>query len=351
MNSLQPSFIQRLNLNPKDAAVWEALGNFRGHQQLQLQQTPAVLETLLRISKVESVESSNRIEGIVSSRASIEGIVLKDAKPKNRDDEEIAGYRDALALIHESAQNMPFQNNVILQMHSQLYRYQTGKTGGRWKLQDNEVVTIHADGRREVRFRPVSAFETPRAMAELVERYHNAAETNVPPLYLVPLAILDFLCIHPFDDGNGRVSRLLSLMLLYQAGHEVGRFISLERVVEQTKDRYYEALRQSSKNWHQGEHDAMPWLRYFWSMLGAAYKEFDERVGAVRKTHGAKTQLIHQAIERRFDPFSISDIVRDCPGVSRDIIRLVLAAMKKEGRLQLQGDGRGAKYRRIHSQG
>lgn len=351
MNSLDPAFLQRLSLNPKDAGAWEALSVFKGRQQWQLQQTKAVLQTLVKVAKVESVESSNRIEGIVSSRAVIEGIVLQDAKPKDRDGEEIAGYRDALALIHESAKDMPFQSNVILQLHSQLYRYETGREGGRWKLGDNEIVAIQPDGSRQIRFRPVSAFDTPGAMVKLVERYQNAVDAKVSPLYLVPLTVLDFLCIHPFDDGNGRVSRLLTLMLLYQAGHEVGRYISLERVVEQNKERYYEALQQSSQNWHQGEHDPMPWLRYFWSVLGAAYKEFDERVGQVRKTHGAKTEIIQKAVERHFGPFAISDIVRDCPGVSRETIRMTLANMKKSGLLKLEGNGRGAKYRRIYSVG
>lgn len=348
MNSLDSAFLQRLSLNPKDAATWEALSVYRGRQELHQQQTEAVLETLVRVAKVESVESSNRIEGIVSSRAVIEGIVLRDAKPKSRDDEEIAGYRDALALIHESGLNMPFQSNVVLQLHSQLYRFEAGKVGGRWKLNDNEIVAIQPDGSRLTRFRPVSASETPASMVKLMDRYQNAIEAKISPLYLVPLTILDFLCIHPFDDGNGRVSRLLTLMLLYHSGHEVGRYISLERVVEQSKERYYEALRQSSQNWHSGEHDPMPWLRYFWSVLGAAYKEFEERVGKVRKTHGAKTELIEKAIERHFNPFAISDIVRDCPGVSRETIRVVLANMKKAGALKLEGSGRGAKYRRIY---
>jgi len=348
MNSLDSAFLQRLTLNPKDAAAWAALSVYQGRQELHFQQTAAVLETLVRVAKVESVESSNRIEGIVSSRAVIEGIVLRDVKPRNRDGEEIAGYRDALALIHESGQNMPFQSNVILQLHSQLYRYETGREGGRWKLSDNEIVAIQADGSRQTRFRPVSAFETPGAMAKLMDRYQNAVEVKVSPLYLVPLTILDFLCIHPFDDGNGRVSRLLTLMLLYHSGHEVGRYISLERVVEQTKERYYDALQQSSQNWHTGEHDPMPWLRYFWSVLGAAYKEFEERVGTVRKTHGAKTEVIEKAVGRHYDPFAISDIVSDCPGISRETIRVVLANMKKAGSLKLEGSGRGAKYRRIY---
>lgn len=346
MSSLTHRYLESLRLSGSDASTLTALGEFKGRQELFQRQKPELLETLRDAAIVESVEASNRIEGVTASPERIEAVVRNNSTPRDRSEQEIAGYRDALALVHESALAMTFSVNVILQLHTMLYRYHAGN-GGRWKMTQNEIVERSADGTvHRVRFKPPGPVETPALMQKLEVRYGRAVSVGREQLIIAPLAILDFLCIHPFSDGNGRASRLLTLLLLYHAGLEVGRYVSLERIVEDSKETYYEALGASSQGWHEGAHDALPWLRYFWGMTMRAYKEFEERVGNVRVGRGGKTDIVEQAIARRIGPFSISEIEADAPGVTRDWIRLVLRRMKAEGRLVLHGRGRGAKYTR-----
>jgi len=346
MYSLTPAFLDRLSFTAAQAPVMRALGEYRGKQELYVRQTPQLLETLRMAAMIESVESSNRLEGITADRARIEALVLKNTASTNRSEEEIAGYRDALALIHEQGAHMPVEQNTILQCHTIVNRYTT-TAGGRWKTHENVIIERYRDGTERVRFRPLSAAETPRAMAKLAERYDAAIhQDHREPLVVIPLAVLDFLCIHPFDDGNGRCSRLLTLLMLYHAGYEVGRYISLERVFEESKATYYETLEKSSRDWHNGEYDPYPWLNYFWGVLIAAYKEFEERVGTIQTARGSKTELVKGAIRRRVGPFAISDLERDCPGVSREMIRVVLNQLRDEGRVVIEGKGRGAKWRK-----
>jgi len=346
MKSLNLQYLDSLTFTTEQASTLKAIGEFRGKQDLYSKQTPDTLETLRQTAIVESSESSNRLEGITAPHNRIEAIVLKSTAPKNRSEQEIAGYRDALALIHESQEYMNFTVNVILQIHSIIYRY-IPNNSGRWKMADNEIVERNPDGSlRRVRFKPVSAFETPQAMADLVKEYKEAIDLhNKEPLVVIPLAILDFLCIHPFSDGNGRTGRLLTLLLLYHFDYSVGSYISLERIFEQTKETYYESLEKSSKNWHEGKHDVMPWLTYFWGVLLRAYSEFEERVGSIYTDRGSKTVLIKQAIESTIGPFAISDISAKLPGVSRDMIRLVLRQLRDKGIILPEGKGRGAKWR------
>jgi len=344
MNSLDPTFLDAIRLNPADAATLTALGAFRGRQELFQRQTPEILGALRDAAVVESTESSNRIEGVTAPTDRIEALVLKNSTPRDRSEQEIAGYRDALELIHHSAEEMPLTINVILQLHTMLYRYAGGQ-GGRWKMAPNEIVERDAvGGGVRVRFSPPSPVATPGMMDQMVARYRQAADQDREPLITIPLTILDFLSVHPFADGNGRAARLLTLMLLYQAGIEVGRYISLERIIEESKETYYEALERSSQQWHEGQHDPLPWLRYFWGVVIAAYKEFEERVGTLKIGRGAKTEMVEAAIARRIGKFAISDIEADCPGVTRDWIRIVLRRLKKSGEIELIGRGRGAKW-------
>lgn len=345
MHSIDIKYLTKLNFSTEQASVLTKIGEYRGKQELFSRQTPEILNTMRQVAVIESSESSNRLEGITAPYERIEALVLESTAPKNRSEREIAGYRDALALIHESAQYMDFTTNVILQCHSMVYRYMS-EDGGHWKMVDNEIVEKNPDGSiRRVRFKPVSAVETPGAMDGIVENYKEAINRhNKEPLVVIPLTVLDFLCIHPFRDGNGRVARLLTLLLLYHFDYQVGRYISLERIFEESKETYYETLEESSKGWHQGNHDVFPWMNYFWGVLLRAYWEFEDRVGTIRTARGSKTEQIRKAVDRRIGPFAISDLESDCPGISRDMIRIVLRQLRDEGAILLQGKGRGAKW-------
>ncbi len=344
MPSFDPAYLDGLRFSAEHGATLRALGQFRGRQDLFRRQAPEVLEALREAAIVESAESSNRIEGVTAPRERIEELVLKPTAPRDRSEEEIAGYRDALNLIHESALEMDFSANVALQLHGLLYRYQAG-VGGRWKMAPNEIVERNADGSfRRVRFVPVAPVATPGAMDALATGYARALDAQREPLLLIPLAILDFLCIHPFADGNGRMARLLTLQLLYHAGYDVGRYVSLERLVEESRETYYEALETSSRRWHESRHDALPWVSYLWGVLVRAYREFEDRVGTIRGGRGAKTDLVEQAVARRTHAFGIAEIEAECPGVSREMVRHVLQRLRDAGKLTVEGSGRGSRW-------
>ena len=344
MNSLTTSYLDDLRLGAADGSTLKALGECRGRQELFRRQTPELLSALRDAAVIESTESSNRIEGVVAPHHRVEALVLNKATPRNRSEQEIAGYRDALNLIHESGREMALSVNVILQLHTILYRYHSGP-GGRWKMAQNEIVERDSAGKvQRVRFVPPSPVATPGLMDTMAEEYARAIGAGQETLVLVPLAILDFLCIHPFTDGNGRMARLLTLQLLYHSDFDVGRYISLERIIEESKETYYEALEASSQGWHEGSHDALPWMRYFWGVVLRAYAEFEERVGTLRTGRGAKTGMVEEAVARRLGAFSISDIEKECPGVSRDWIRIVLRRLRDERRIVRRGSGRGAKW-------
>jgi Fic family protein len=351
MHSLDPNHLAALRFDGTQAATLRSLGEYRGKQQLYVAQSPETLKGLRQIATVESTESSNRLEGVVVPPSRLKSLVIRNTAPKNRSEQEIAGYRDALTLIHESAVHMPFNEGVMLQLHTMLYRYMP-QPGGRWKATNNDIIERHPDGTSRVRFQPVAAHLTSIAVADLTRCYAAAVDQHLAdPLVLVPLAILDFLCIHPFPDGNGRMSRLLTLLLLYRFDYAVGRYISLERIFEETKESYYETLEASSRGWHQGQHDVKPWLDYFWGALLRAYREFEDRVGTIEQGRGSKGERVRAEVLGRSQPFSISEIEEACPGVSRDMVRLVLRGMKSEGLIESTGKGRGAKWRRIGRSG
>ncbi len=348
MHSLTPEYLAALRFDGTQAATLRTLGEYQGKQLLYAAQSPEALKGLRQIAVVESTESSNRLEGVVVAPSRLKSLVIRNATPKSRSEQEIASYRDVLALIHESAAHMPFNEGVVLQLHTMLYRYMP-QTGGRWKATNNDVIERYPDGTSRLRFLPVLA---PMAMADLTGRYATALDQHLAdPLVLVPLAMLDFLCIHPFPDGNGRMSRLLTLLLLCQFDYAVGRYISLERIFEDTKEGYCEALEASSQGWHQGQHDVKPWLDYFWGALLRAYREFEERVGTIERGRGSKGDRVRTEALGCTLPFSISEIEEACPGVSRDMVRLVLRAMKSEGLIESTGKGRGAKWLRINQVG
>ncbi len=346
MHSLSPDYLAKLRFDAQQLATLRALGEYRGKQQLYVAQSPELLSDLRQVAAVESTESSNRLEGVVVAAHRLKSLVLKNATPKSRSEQEVAGYRDALGLIHESGEQIPFSVGTVQQLHSILYRYMP-QPGGHWKAANNDIIERHPDGSSRIRFHPVAAHLTPIAMMDMIASYRTTIEQHLAdPLVLVPLVILDFLCIHPFPDGNGRIARLLTLQLLYHFDYVVGRFISLERIFEESKESYYETLESSSQGWHEAEHDIAPWLNYFWGALLRAYKEFEERVGTIERGRGAKGDRVRAEILKRHLLFSISDIEEACPGVSRDMVRLVLRTMKSEGLIAPTGKGRSAKWQK-----
>ncbi len=349
-NSLTPKFLTKQPLPNSLVTTIRLLGEYKGKQQLYMEQSPQALETLRRVAMIESAQSSNRIEGVTASPERIRSIVTGDAGPREvRSEQEIAGYRDVLKTIHASATDIPIKPSVILQLHRDLFRFVHERVGGRWKGANNDIIETLADGRTRLRFRPVAAHLTAQAMERLCASYRNAIDSEESdPLVLIPAFVLDFLCIHPFADGNGRIARLLTLLLLYQAGYEVGRFISLERVVEQTKQGYYESLYISSQDWHEGRHSLKSWSEYFLGvMLLTAYREFEHRVGTVTEAWGAKSAMVRDAIERLPRRFTIGELQRACPAISRATITRVLYALKGQGKVRCLSLGRGAQWERL----
>jgi Fic family protein len=347
MHSLKPEFLASLAFRPTDAAALRSLGECLGKQKLYVKQRRETLDSLRTVAAIESTDASNRLEGITAPEARVRAIVEHKAEPRDRSEQEIAGYRDALELIHKSTADMPVTTNVIRQLHKTIYQYM-GEGGGNWKMTDNEIVERDANGNiTRVRFKALSAVATPQAMEDLITGYEQALADGQDPMIVIPLFVLDFLCIHPFRDGNGRVARLLTLVLLYHAGYQVGRYISLERLFEASRESYYETLEASSRGWHESQQDVMPWVTYFWGVLIRAYKEFEDRVGKIDIGRGSKAQQVREAVNRQIAPFRIADFEREVPGVGRETIRLVLREMKKEGRLETEGHGRGARWRPV----
>lgn len=351
MQSLSPDYLAKLRFDAQQLTTLRALGEYRGKQQRFVAQSPEVLRDLRQVAVVESTESSNRLEGVIVSTHRIKSLVLKNTSPQSRSEQEVAGYRDALSLIHESGEHMPSSEGTIQQLHSMLYRY-LPQPGGHWKATNNDIIERHPDGSSRIRFRPVAAHLTPMAMVDLTARYRLALDQHLAdPLVLVPLAIFDFLCIHPFPDGNGRMSRLLTLQLLHHCDYAVSRFISLERIFEESKESYYETLEASSQGWHEAAHNIVPWLDYFWGALLRAYKEFEERVGTIERGRGAKGERVRAEILKRQLPFTISEIEEACPGISRDMVRVILRTMKAEGVIAPTVKGRGAKWQQVKAKG
>ncbi len=348
MNSFSNNYLELLLITQNLLRSVRLLGEYKGKQDLYIKQIPQALETLRQVAIIQSTESSNRIEGITAPLARIKAIVAEKTTPQNRSEQEIAGYRDVLNTIHANWEAIPFSNNIILQFHRDLFRYSAAGDAGRWKSVDNEIIEERPDGTKFVRFRPVSAFGTPSAMADLEREFLARWRANeIDKLILIPAFVFDFLSVHPFRDGNGRMARLLTLLLLYQAGYEVGRFISLEKLVEDSRESYYESLGKSSEDWHTGEHYLLPWIEYFLGLLTAAYREFEARVGELTATRGAKTQMILDVLGGLPEIFQIGDLERACPNVSREMIRKVFNGLKAEGRLICEGRGPNAPWRKI----
>jgi Fic family protein len=323
------------------------INEYKGKQELYIEQSPQILRKLKEVAIIQSTKASNSIEGIVVTDKRLNEIMKDDTILKDRSEGEIAGYRDVLNTIHTSYDSIPINSNIILQLHRDLYKY-VSANGGEWKNQNNIIGEILSNGEKHVRFRPLNAAETPEAMNELCE-YLSAeiSEENVDPLILIGSFILDFLCIHPFNDGNGRVSRLLTLLLLYKYKYKLGRYISLEKIIENSKSSYYKTLNKSSVGWHDGDHNIFIWLDYFLGSLLAAYKEFENRVGTVKNKKGNKSYRVEQAVKNILGTFTKEDIRQACPDVSDSTINRVFRKLKKEEVIEVLGKGRSAKWKRL----
>lgn len=347
MKSFEDQFLVRLNVSHGLIRSIGRIGESKGMQGLYRQQPPQVLRNLWQNALIQSTESSNRIEGITVPLDRIKALVEQKTLPNNRSEQEILGYRDVLNTIHINHADIDLTANVILQLHRDMFRY-LPSGGGFWKRVDNTISETAANGQQFVRFQPIAAYATDHAMQRLVVLFNQECQREaIEPLLLIPAFILDFLCIHPFKDGNGRMARLLSLLLLYQAGYEVGRYISLEKLIEDSKESYYATLYRSSQGWHDAQHDLLPWTEYFLGILIAAYREFELRTDNQLNAHGAKTSLVLQTIAAFHSDFSIKELEEACPYVSRDLIRKILQEAKVAGRVAPLGRGPSARWRKI----
>lgn len=330
------------------SSVWllSDIAEAKGKQELFTRQTPQVLEALRQMALIQSVESSNRIEGVVVEPGRLHPLVIGDATPRDRSEEEIRNYRDALELIHSRCRDLEVTPGLLRRLHGIVQK--GSGDAGQWKAADNEIIEMREDGLPRIRFRPVSAAQTPASVQELCDTYKRTLDREtIPPLLAVAGLVLDFLCIHPFRDGNGRVSRLLTLLGLYHHGYEVGRYISLERLVEESRNEYYEVLKNSSDGWHEGRHDLLPWLNFFLAVIRRAYRVFQERAEDLKGTRGTKTAQIMASIYDFNSDFSLSELMEACPEISRDMARRVLWDLQKEGKVESLGRGPGARWRKL----
>ncbi len=332
---------------PTRAAWYLAdLAEARGKQELFTRQSPQKLKVLREHALIESAISSNRIEGVEVDQSRVGTLIFGKPALRDREEEEVRGYRNALKLIHESGAKLPISEATIKRLH-RLCRGEIWDAGG-YKEKDVDIIQTYADGRSRVRFRTVRASQTPKAMGEMIGLWERGMKEKwLPPLALAAALNLDFLCIHPFRDGNGRVSRLLFLLACYHCGLEAGRYVSLERLIEQNKERYYEVLEQSSQRWHEGKHDPWSAMNFLLFILTLACKEFEQRVGQLKSPRGEKTEAVLAAIGRQISTFRVADLQADCPGVGLDLIRRILGRLQKEQQIKALGTGRSAKWEKL----
>ena len=306
------------------------------------------MKTLLEVALIQSTGASNRIEGIFTSDKRLEELVSQKAEPRNRSEQEIAGYREVLATIHESYEYISPRPNIILQLHRDLYSYSQGAAGGCYKNSDNVIAETNAEGHQKARFVPVPAFQTSEAMEELCSRFLEAWEADrIDKLVLIPMFILDFLCIHPFNDGNGRMSRLLTLLLFYKAGYIVGKYVSMEMLIEKTKETYYEALQASSTGWHEGENSYEPFVKYYLGIMLKAYNEFESRVEHLKHRSLSKPDRIKAVIDNKVGKITKKEIMELCPDISKVTVERTLTDLVKSGYIAKVGAGPSTGYVRI----
>ncbi len=343
MLTLDPLQLPRTDIPVSTGWLLGSCMEARGKQDLWIRQKPEVLDALRTQSIIQSVESSNRIEGVTVETDRLRPLVMGKTKPRDRSEEELAGYRRAIDWIFSRKNPAAITPKIILRLHEMAQRGSIGDAGV-WKSRNNEIIEILPNGKRKIRFRPTPAKDTPLVVDNLCRNYvYFCVGQNVPMLLVIATFVFDFLCIHPFRDGNGRVSRLLTTLLLHAHGFQVVRYISLERLVEESKDEYYQVLAACSQKWHEGKNQIVPWWNYFLGVVHRAYKEFEQKVESV-DARPAKSELIRQTVLAQTEPFALSDISTQLPFASPQLIKKVLAALKKQNAVRLTGRGRSARW-------
>lgn len=332
-------------LTPEIVTMLSQIHEFKGEQNLFIEAQSDTLIQLVEIAKIQSTEASNKIEGIFTSDERLKKLVTNKTNPRSRNEQEIAGYRDVLSTIHDSYEFIPVRPSIILQLHRDLYKFSGKSIGGVYKNADNVIAEEDNEGNRFVRFQPIPAWETPDSIEALCDAFDDAiARNEADPLLIIPMFILDFLCIHPFNDGNGRMSRLLTLLLLYRAGYIVGKYISIEKVIETSKDTYYEALQSSSQGWHEEENDYAHFVRYMLGVILSAYRDFSSRVKVLTTSGMSKPERIREIIKDTLGKITKTEIMQKCPDISQVTVQRTLNDLVKSGDIIKIGGGRYTSY-------
>ena len=338
------SKLQNCTLDTEILGFISKIREYKGRQELFVHQKKDKLDKLVEIAKIQSTESSNKIEGIVTTELRIKQLVADKTTPRNRDEKEIMGYRDVLNIIHENFEYIPLSPNYILQLHKYLYQYSSPDFGGKFKNVQNYIVATMPDGSSRTLFTPLAPVETPEAVQNLCETFNRAMELGeIEPLLLIANFIKDFLCIHPFNDGNGRMSRLLTTLLLYRSGFVVCKYISLEKKIEKTKDSYYDVLEDSSENWNEGTNDNTPFVKYLLGIILSAYRDFEERLNLIDDKLSS-VEIVEAAIKNRIGKFTKSDIQEECPALARQTIEKAIKELCDNGKIEKKGSGRSTYY-------
>ncbi len=332
-------------LTPEIVRLLTKIHEFKGEQNLFIEAKSDVLTQLVEIAKIQSTEASNKIEGIYTSDERLKKIVHDKTKPQTRNEREIAGYRDVLATIHENHDYIPLKSTMILQLHRDLYKFSGMNFGGAYKTSNNIISERDAQGNETIRFQPVDAWEAAPSIEAACKAFDDALKNDEQdPLLLIPMFILDFLCVHPFNDGNGRMSRLLTLLLLYRAGYIVGKYISIEKLIEQSKETYYETLQQSSCDWHEEANDYLPFVRYTLGVIVAAYRDFSTRVEILSVKEISKPKRIQEIIKTTIGKITKTELINKCPDISQTTIQRTLNDLLKQGLIIKHGGGRYTTY-------
>lgn len=332
-------------LTPEIVTMLSQIHEFKGEQNLFIEAQSDTLTQLVEIAKIQSTEASNKIEGIFTSDERLKKLVTNKTTPRSRNEQEIAGYRDVLSTIHDNYEFIPVRPSIILQLHRDLYKFSGKSIGGVYKNADNVIAEEDNEGNRFVRFQPIPAWETPDSIEALCDAFDDViAKNEADPLLIIPMFILDFLCIHPFNDGNGRMSRLLTLLLLYRAGYIVGKYISIEKVIETTKDTYYETLQSSSQGWHEEENDYAHFVRYMLGVILSAYRDFSSRVRVLTTSGMSKPDRIREIIKNTLGKITKTEIMQKCPDISQVTVQRTLNDLIKNGDIIKIGGGRYTSY-------